>query len=63
MDSLAELPTVNTVQISVNGETDMVYREKYSLKEYYRQNLDLVVEEGARVEEEQPQEELTEKGK
>ena len=61
VDSLTELPTVNTVQISVNGETDMVYREKLSLKEYYNQNLDLVVEEGAQVEEEQPEEETEEK--
>lgn len=51
VNSLTELPNVNTVQISVNGKTDRVYREKYSLKEYYQQNLDLVVEEGARVKE------------
>lgn len=57
VDSLTELPTVNKVQISVNGETDMVYREKYSLKDSYRQNLDLVVDEGAKVEEKEPEEE------
>lgn len=53
VNSLTELPTVNTVQISVNGNTDIVYREKLSLKDNFKRNLDLVVEEGARVEEDQ----------
>lgn len=50
VDSLTELPTVTTVQVSVNGETNMNYREKMSLTEYYKRNLDLVTEKGEDVE-------------
>lgn len=50
VDSLTELPTVATVQVSVNGETNMNYREKMSLTEYYKRNLDLVTEKGENVE-------------
>jgi germination protein M len=42
VNSLCELPNVNKVQISVKGESGIVYREKYSLDEYYERNLDLV---------------------
>lgn len=42
VDSLCELPSVSRVQISVNGKTDGVYREKYSLDELYERNLDLL---------------------
>ncbi|SFQ32692.1 germination protein M [Lachnospiraceae bacterium XBB1006] len=42
VNSLCELPTVNKVQISVKGEAGIVYREKFSLDEYYERNLDLV---------------------
>lgn len=45
VDSLCELSTVNKVQISVNGETDMVYRENRSLDELFERNLDLVENE------------------
>ena len=45
VDSLTELSTISTVQISVNGETNRVYREKFSLSEQYQRNLDLVVTE------------------
>ena len=49
VDSLTALPSINTVQISVNGETNMVYREKYSLSVQYQQDLDLVIEENEDV--------------
>lgn len=40
VNSLAELPNVNKVQISVNGDTNMNYREKFSLTTVYERNLD-----------------------
>lgn len=49
VNSLAELSTVDTVQLSVNGETNQVYRQDMSLKEYYTFNLDLISEEGEDV--------------
>lgn len=49
VDSLTELPSVNTVQISVNGETNLTYREDYSLSKQYKRNLDLVTEENQDV--------------
>ena len=45
VDSLTELPTVNTVQITVNGDSDRVYREKYDLSVQYERDLSLVTEE------------------
>ena len=56
VDSLTELETVKTVQIAVNGKTNLTYRDKMSLKEYYKRNLDLVTEEGDDVEIVQKQE-------
>lgn len=50
VDSLTELSTVSTVQLSVNGETNIYYRDKMSLKESYKRNLDLVTEKGEDVE-------------
>lgn len=41
-NSLSELSNVNKVQISVNGETDMYYRENISLQTVFERNLDLV---------------------
>lgn len=41
-NSLSELSNVNKVQISVNGETDMFYRENISLQTVFERNLDLV---------------------
>ncbi|MCU6763419.1 Spore germination protein [uncultured Roseburia sp.] len=49
VDSLTALPSIDTVQISVNGETNMIYREKYSLSVQYQQDLDLVTEENEDV--------------
>lgn len=46
VNSLTELPNVNTVQISVNGNTNIKYRETMPLKDYYKRNLDLVTGNG-----------------
>ena len=56
VDSLTELDTINTVQIAVNGKTHITYRDKMSLGEYYKKNLDLVIEDGDDVEVVQKQE-------
>lgn len=61
VNSLAELPNVNTVQISVNGETNMVYRQDMSLNDYYTMNYDLVQEEGEDVDVDQQQQQEKEK--
>lgn len=50
VNSLTELDTIQAVQISINGETNMVYRENMSLAEQYTRNLSLVTEEVATVE-------------
>lgn len=42
-NSMAELSNVNKVQISVNGETDILYRETISLNTAFERDLDLVV--------------------
>ena len=44
VNSLTALDSVDTVQISVNGETAQVYREQYSLEEQYESDLSLVTE-------------------
>lgn len=49
VDSLSEIPTVNKVQISVNGNTTGVYRDSFALDTLYERNLDYVAdpEDGA----------------
>ena len=42
VNSLAELTQVNKVQISVNGETNIMFRESVSLSTIFERNLDLV---------------------
>ncbi|MDE6064839.1 MAG: GerMN domain-containing protein [Lachnospiraceae bacterium] len=42
VNSLGELTNVNRVQISVNGETDILYRESISLSTVFERNLDLI---------------------
>lgn len=42
-NSLVELPNVNKVQISVDGKTDISYREKVSLNNVFERNLDILV--------------------
>lgn len=41
-NSLVELSNVNKVQISINGETNISYREKISLGSIFERNLDLL---------------------
>lgn len=45
-NSLVELPNVNKVQISINGETNIAYREKFNLSDVFERNLDLLSAEG-----------------
>ena len=42
VNSLAELTSVNKVQISINGETNLMYRESVSLSTVFERNLSLV---------------------
>ncbi len=42
-NSLVELPNVNRVQISVNGATNLSYRENVSLNNVFERNLDILV--------------------
>lgn len=42
VNSLVELPNVNKVQISVNGETAVTYQESISLTTVFERNLDLL---------------------
>lgn len=41
-NSLIELPNINKVQISVNGDTSVYYKESISLTNMFERNLDLV---------------------
>ncbi len=40
VNSLAELPNINKVHISVNGDSNLAYREKMELGTMYERNLD-----------------------
>ncbi len=42
VNSLVELSNVNKVQISINGKTDIMYREKISLTKFFERNLELL---------------------
>ena len=44
VNSLSEIATINKVQISVNGDTSVRYRDKFALDELYERNLDYVEE-------------------
>lgn len=46
-NSLVELPNVNRVQISINGETNLSYRENMSLNTVFERNLDILVSGGS----------------
>ncbi len=41
-NSLVELPNINKVQISINGETALFYKESDSLTNLFERNLDLI---------------------
>lgn len=49
-NSLVELPNINKVQISINGETALFYKESVSLTTVFERNLDLVESENSPVE-------------
>ncbi|MCI8484268.1 MAG: GerMN domain-containing protein [Lachnospiraceae bacterium] len=55
VNSLAELPNINKVQISVNGDSNLVYREKLDLNTMYERNLDYL-DESAKTQEKQIEE-------
>ena len=42
VNSLVELPGVNLVQLSIDGKTDVTYRESVSLTTVFERNLDVV---------------------
>lgn len=42
VNSLVELPNINKVQISIGGETNITYREKFNLNDLFERNLDLL---------------------
>lgn len=42
VNSLIEIPNVNKVQILINGETAVIYREKFDLTAYFERNLDII---------------------
>lgn len=41
-NSLVELPNVNKVQISINGDTSGTYREKIPFSTIFERNLELI---------------------
>lgn len=44
INSLSEISTISKVQISVNGDTNRVYRDSFEMSEMYERDLDYVVE-------------------
>ena len=44
VNSLIELNNVDMVQISVNGDNSILYREKLSLTDYYEANMNLLMQ-------------------
>ncbi len=42
VNTLLELPNISKVQIAVNGETNMVYKEAISLDTLFERNLDII---------------------
>lgn len=63
VDSLTELPTINRVQISVNGDTSGVYRDNFALSDMYDRNLDYEKSVQELETEELSEQETGEKGK
>ena len=49
-NSLVELPNINKVQISINGETALLYKESLSLTTIFERNLDLIETEELKTE-------------
>lgn len=57
VNSLSEVPTINKVQISVNGDTSGTYRDSFLLSDMYDRNLDYLVGGETIVTEESTEEE------
>ncbi len=53
VNSLTELPTISKVQISVNGDTNGVYRDTYKLVTMYERNIDCISDLEETVQEKQ----------
>ncbi len=53
VDSLTEIPGISSVQISINGSSNLIFMDRIDLKESLKQNLDLImnVEETTKEEE------------
>lgn len=49
INSLSEISTINKVQISVNGDTNGVYRDSFALNQLYERNLDYVDTENEKI--------------
>lgn len=52
VNSLTELPSINRVQISINGDTSGVYRDRFLLEDMYERNLDYLAPAAEAVTEE-----------
>lgn len=52
VNSLTELPSINRVQISINGDTSGVYRDSFQLEDMYERNLDYMAPPTEKVTEE-----------
>ena len=44
MNSLVELPGVNKVQVSIDGNTDVTFRDSVSLTTVFERDLDIIEE-------------------
>lgn len=42
VNSLVELPNINKVQIAVNGDSNIIYRDSYDLEDMYDRDLDYI---------------------
>ncbi len=58
-NSLVELTSVNRVQISIDGQTDLIFRETFNLANVYERNLDLIGEPSSKDGETQTEEGTT----
>lgn len=56
VNSLTEIPGISRVQILINGETNLVFRESIRFETIFERNLDLVEVPGEKEAEEKPKE-------
>lgn len=62
VNSLVELPGVNKVQITVNGEDNKIYRDSYALGVIYERNLDYLDASKTKEDQEEQEKEMEEMG-